>query len=437
MKKYLTLVFAVFLTMGALAGHAEGAAEPGGPADAHPFIALPGDGAMPDPSFSPEEYRKLWDLRTDGYRRMTIAAFRDRIGKLTDNKEYLDLLERFWQSGILDQMKDTDAMASFLFYELPLAGDDWAARTYHGEARSMHAVDAARLEYSYTLTILDADKVMLKDYDDVRLGVKDAMRDLLINLTDEELRDAAGMRAYIQSYVDDLLPDLGSPDVGVEFEFMYYPLTAEAKACASELRGTEEDYRSLLALMTPDCADLSVADFDEALLAWANADYFRMVRIDEDALHGRYPANLRAEERDFISLTVALSGAENGRRVQSIYENAAMADPSYQQILPQKMEATRQGAPLWCDFGYRFSYHIADPEEMTIGERDSCIGGMIRDVEKFWDDATLADLLAMERSDLVSRLKALADAHSRGGLTISIDESQVHLDRAEGDARRP
>lgn len=44
-------------------------------------------------------------------------------------------------------------------------------------------VHNARLEYTYTMSILAADKVMVKDYCDTRDGVQDALRHILYNIS--------------------------------------------------------------------------------------------------------------------------------------------------------------------------------------------------------------------------------------------------------------
>lgn len=89
MKKYLSLVLAALLIMGALAGCGEQGNTPP-PADSSTPIraqaTLPADG-----SFTSEEYEKLLALRFDGYEEMTVAEFRDRVGVATDTKEYTSL----------------------------------------------------------------------------------------------------------------------------------------------------------------------------------------------------------------------------------------------------------------------------------------------------------------------------------------------------------
>ena len=374
MKKYLLLVLAALLIMGALAGCGEQGNTPA------PGIPVSAKDPLPsDSTFTSGKHEKLLSLRFDGYEEMTIAEF--------------------------------------LLYILPLAGDDWKTRSYSGEVTSSYAGEKARLEYSFTLR----------------------------NKTKDELRDEAAIRADVQFQIDHLLQNINqTAELSAAIEFAYFPLPAAGEkpqvSGANENgnqetrraeHGTKEDYQSLLALKTPDYASMSVADFNAKLLAWADEDFSRMERIDADMLCNDFQVSLSAEELAFIRLTVFLSGTENGEFVQSNYTNDPVADPVYQESLLQKADKSNEKAPMWCDFGYRFSYHIANEETLTVGERDRCIGGMITAVEKFWNDTTLDDLLSMTKDDVIAHLNSLAAEYSTNNIVITISAEQVHFDHTE------
>jgi len=449
MKKYLSFVLTVLLFVGALAGCGEQGNIPAPDNSSTPIrtqATLPADG-----SFTSEEYEKLLALRFEGYEEMTVAEFRDKVGAATDTKEYTDLFEQLPKDTALQELKDTDEDAEFLFYILPLAGDDWKTRSYSGEVTSSYTGDKARLEYSFTLTILNPDALWIKDYNDTRLGIMGVMQDTLRNKTKDELRDEAAIRADVQFQIDHLLQNINqTAELSAAIEFAYFPLpTAGEKQQVSGANekgeqeprragpGTKEDYQSLLALKTPDYASMSVADFNAKLLAWADEDFSRMERIDADMLFNDFQVSLSEEELAFIRLTVFLSGTENGELVQSNYTSDPAADPAYQESLPQKVDKSDEKSPKWCDFGYRFSYHIADKETLTVGERDRCIGGMITAVEKFWNDTTLDDLLTMTKSDVISRLNSLAAEYSTDDIVITISAEQVHFDHTEEQPELP
>lgn len=442
MKKYLSLVLAALLIMGALAGCGEQGNTPAPATSGTPVSAK--DALPSDSTFTSVEHEKLLALRFDGYEEMTVAEFRDKVGSATDTKEYADLFERLPKDTALQELKDTDEDAEFLFYILPLAGDDWKTRSYSGEVTSSYTGDKARLEYFFTLTILNPDALLVKDYNDTRLGIMGVMQDTLRNKTKDELRDEAAVRADVQFQIDYLLQNINqSTELSATIEFAYFPLPAAGEkqqvSGANEKGnqeprragyGTREDYQSLLALKTSDYASMSIADFNAKLLAWADEDFSRTERIDADMLCNDFQVSLSEEELGFIRLTVFLSGAENGEFVQSSYTNEAEADPVYGQSLPQKLE--RDGKqPIWCDLYYQFSYHIADKETLTVGERDRLIGGMVNAIQKFWDETTLDDLLTMTEDDIISKLTSLAEDYSSNDVTITINAECVHFEHTE------
>ena len=222
MKKYLLLVLAALLIMGALAGCGEQGNTPA------PGIPVSAKDPLPsDSTFTSAEHEKLLSLRFDGYEEMTIAEFRDKVGTATNTKEYTDLFEQLPKDTALQELKDTDEDAEFLLYILPLAGDDWKTRSYSGEVTSSYTGDKARLEYSFTLTVLNPDMLFVKDYNDTRLGVMSVMQDTLRNKTKDELRDEAAIRADVQFQIDHLLQNINqTAELSAAIEFAYFPLPA-------------------------------------------------------------------------------------------------------------------------------------------------------------------------------------------------------------------
>lgn len=449
MKKHLQIILAALLIICAFtgcAGQRNLAGQSSSPEHRNvsntdnSSIATSEQEEMQDNSFSEEDYQKLLALRFDGYKNMTISNFRNCVSELTDTAEYQELLERFSKSETLYELKDTNETASFLFYILPLAGDEWKSRNYIGEVTG---TDNARLEYSFTLTVLDADRLMIKDYNDTRLGVIKTMQTILINQTKEELQNDAAMRAYIQAYVDDFLPYMQTSELSVAIEFAYFPLQAtEKEQQSSELdsskelesrrysNGTKDDYRSLLALKTPDYQNMPVSDFNSALLAWANEDHERMERIDEDTKWNDFPVTLTAEELSFVKMTVFLSGMENGKAIQSIYTGTEPYSPSYGEYLPEKI-TIRDAAR--CSLYYQFSYSISETESVTVGERDCQIEGMINAVQTFWSDMDVKSALKMSEGDIVEELEKIAAAYSNGHITITINKEKIHWECAENE----
>ena len=194
--------------------------------------------------------------------------------------------------------------------------------------------------------------------------------------------------------------------------------------------GTEEDYRSLLDLKTADYQSRSVADFNMDLLEWANESYERMERINIDIAQQDFSVKLDSDELIFVALTTWLSGVENGKYVQSINTGRKEEDPVYNQYLPSKT-TEENGYGAWCDLFYQFSYHIADKEALTVGERDDRIGNMMNGILDFWNRTDMEEMLSMTEDDIVSKLKEIAAEYSNDNITIIIREDSVSFEKMD------
>ena len=449
MKKYLTIILATLLTMSVFTGCAGRSSSPeqNNVSTTNSPIATSEPGEMPDNSFSKEEYQKLLALQLDGYEDMTVSDYRNHIAKLTDTAEYRDLLERFWKSQILYGVKDTDGTASFLFYVLPLAGDEWETQNFSEEVRTSNSADSARLEYSFSLTILDADTLTIREYNATRLNVIKGMQDILGDKTVEELQNTNSILVDIQSDTDNLIEQLKTEKIQISVEYAYFPAPVQGidkengqsqESGEQETRiysnGTEEDYRSLFTLKTPDYQNTPIKDFNISLLAWANENRERMERIDEDTKFNDFAVTLTAEELSFVRLTVFLSGMENGKAIQSSYAETEL-NPYYGEYLPEKITSGSLDVAR-CSLYYQFSYRISETETVTVGERDRQIENMINAVQTFWDDMDVESALKMSESDIAKKLEEIAAIYTTDHITITINKNQIHFERMDERAYR-
>ncbi|MDO4345644.1 MAG: hypothetical protein Q4C50_12690 [Eubacteriales bacterium] len=391
-------------------------------------------------TFSDEELQMLQVLQFDDYRHMTIAEFQNKVWKMTDTPEYSELLSCLSKDETLYALRDSDETAAFIYYVLePLTKEKWQSHTYSGAASSDFPAgqDNAILEYTYTLTILNADKVKVKDYCDTRVNVRDAMNSMMLNRMKEQLRSEEFMLAELKTFVDGILPYFQTPDLTVDIEYAYFPLSAaeeNRQGAGSDTdadqeqrttpNGTESDYQSLLTLKTPDYQDMSLADFNAALLAWADKDYERMERIDEDDRYNDFKVSLSDAERSFVEWTVFLSGHENAQAVRSAYTGEQENDPWYDQYLPMRFGAS-DGRSGYCSLYYQFSWHIADKSAVTVGERDRQISGMMKTVQDFWNETDTEELLKMSKADIVEKLQEIMGAYSTSNITITTSENYV------------
>lgn len=384
-------------------------------------------------AFGEAEYEQLLALQLDGYEDMTVAEYQSAVWELTDTPEYRALLERFGQDEALYARRDGDETASFLFYTLePLTAEHWESRDFSGAAMTEGA-EPAVLEYVYTLAILDANALTVGAYSEARQGMAMDLQGMMRDKTAPEAEDAVnsgGPEALAEAW------STGALRVTVEYALKPGDDGGEAagEAAAEEQpeprrypNGTREDYDSLLALKTPEYQQMPVAAFNAALLDWANGDYDRTQRIQEDIGRNEIGVDLSGEERSFVTLTMMLSNGENAGWVQSLSTGEPEQDPRYSgnRLYRESGEAE---ACAWCGLWYQFFYHIADKEALTVGERDSCIAGFTGAVQSFFEGSELEELLSMTEADMTARLGELAAAYSTERLTISIGAEDIQYE---------
>lgn len=395
-----------------------------------------------DTDFSDNELEKMLALKFEGYEKMSVSEFQNKVWELTDTKEYRDLFERFSTNEALYETRDEDKAAYFIYNILfPLTRDNWQENRFDRCTVSDYegTSDSAILEYTITLTIQNANTLTVGEYDTARLNMISGISEFIWDCTPEQLRNEEFMREAINLKFEELIQFLmkwfASDKLKISATFYYNPLVnlptqasvnpiLEGAVTRRYPNGSEEDYRSLLKLKTPDYQSMSLRDFNLSLLEWADEDYERTERIDEDTRYNDFSVNLDSDELSFITQSIYLSGRENAKHVQSIYTGSPEEDPSYSLQLPSKT-AEKNGFAAWCDLYCEFSYHISDKETVTVGERDRCIGGIINGIRELWDKADIEDLLKMTKSDIVKKLNELAAEYGNENIAVTFSEDRV------------
>ncbi len=396
--------------------------------------------AVPGISLTDADYEMLSALQPDGYEDMTVSAFQNHIWAQTDTPAYQDLLNRLEADERLYEMKDSHETAAFLFNVLePLTAEKWQTRGFGGCAATDYAEsDNALLEYSFEMTILDPGALTVREYNDARLGILDGMAAILRELSLDELQ--LDQTDALRPRVDSLARECGGDALQISIDFVYRPLMNLAAggapaAIEEEPRdygyATAEDYAALLTLKTPGYRDLSVAEFNAAVLDWGNEHPDAWDRIQEDVAREDSRVELNDEDRSFVALTVMrLSGGENFRRIQSLHTGQPEADP-WLGAFDLSKETSVDGYAAWCTLFAQFSYHIDDPERLTVGARDRRLGGFLGAVQRFWDETSLDELLKLTERDVVAKFTNLAEEHSGDGIAILIDENQIHFEHMD------
>lgn len=194
-----------------------------------------------------------------------------------------------------------------------------------------------------------------------------------------------------------------------------------------------EDYRSFFTLMTPDYASDFLTEFNNNLLDWANIHFDSYERIREDcyrkeAFQEEPLIDLTEEQSRFIALTMMLSAEENRCQVQHLRTGRPEEDPVFRSYRLSKEDSD---GLLWCGFDYAFCYHIAEKDNVTVGERDRLVGSVIDAIEDFWVKTDLEALQDMTREDVLDRLESIAARYSGNQITFTMLEDQLYFEHMD------
>lgn len=187
-------------------------------------------------------------------------------------------------------------------------------------------------------------------------------------------------------------------------------------------KGTEEGYQSLLKLKTENYFNQTVADFNNAVLNWANQhweeSYYADIIENDIALY-HFPEYLTTEEKNFLALSVRASNVENSVAMRTRY-GLPEIDPDLSfEILRENNKANQ---PLWVSLQYGFSYHF-DPDIITVGERDNALANMINEIQSWCYKVNLNDFAKMSPDEVLNQLKEIADNNSTNTIQFTILEN--------------
>lgn len=127
-------------------------------------------------TFTKEELDRLSGLWFRGYRDMTVADYQEKLWAERDTLEDMELIERYGQAGIVGGVYED----YFRFVYEPLTAEGWRTRTFSDMAEArMPDGQTMFLEYTYTLHILDPDRLTVGAYEQAHAAVKEGVTTLL------------------------------------------------------------------------------------------------------------------------------------------------------------------------------------------------------------------------------------------------------------------
>lgn len=183
-------------------------------------------------TFTEKEYEMLLALKFDGYEDMSISGYRNKVQALTDTEEYNDIIQRFYQDETIYTMyetrKGTDSRETydFLYNVLGPILSGQQSVSFAGSAVTdfPSASDNACLEYTGTLTILDADQLTVGEYLSARHHIEEDMGNSLRGLSVSELRDEEVMKVLIDETVLNITMTYRDNLMNTDLEYVYKPL---------------------------------------------------------------------------------------------------------------------------------------------------------------------------------------------------------------------
>ncbi len=405
--------------------------------------------------FTEEEYVSL--LALYGYDNLTVAEYQEKIWETVDTPEYMELLERFSQNQAFYEEKDENEIAAWYFYVLePLTASKWRERDFGGYVSTDFPApeENALLEYNITLVVKNPDGLTVEEYDEARKGMMNGLADFLQGKSKTQLRNESFMEEAVLDRIEELKQVWCTDALDILVEYFYMPLTPEEEKTENTAGGQEyltidevyqnaepeekeprineyaaqEDYDSLFLLRTADYQRMTVVDFDRMLLDWANENFDAYERIREDCYRKERQAALSEEELFFVDTTMTLSAEENYRMVQHLKTGRPEEDPGY---ISYRLQKTIADGLAWCGFEYAFTYHIFNKNELSVAERDTQVGGVIRDIENLWESTDVEAFLQMTREDVMKKLEEIAAKYSDGRIEITIDKERVYFEEMD------
>lgn len=349
--------------------------------------------AFSDTEFATEEeYREIAALQFREYEDMTIAEYQQRVREATDEQEYMEQkqLIAHWNSVL-------ELYLPFGLTFEPDEGEEDGIKMYF-QGREVKGI--TNEETGEWISEHAGNSTYSTDAVELYAVYKDGKLTGLRLATEEEQKRLEDGRNEIRP--------------------------ANEKEERTFGPGTKEDYESLLKLKTDNYKKLTVAEFNRALLDWANEDYERMERINEDFTWNDYRIQLSEEELAFVRETVWASRIENAMMVRS-YQTGKAEEPATLRTLDMWKQTTAEEGEgvAWCRFDYQFAYEIADREKLTVEQRDNSVMGMKNAIDHLWEETDLETLLDMDEQAMLKKFQEFAAKYSSEQLTISIDGGMV------------
>ena len=130
-----------------------------------------------------------------------------------------------------------------------------------------------------------------------------------------------------------------------------------------------------------------------------------------DILLDDFQVELSEEEKDFITHTINIAAISN--RVMSNGSNFEGLEQGVSlNLFYNKNSAVNQSAYVWDNMNCHVSYSVTDKDTVTVGERDQCMGGMMDEVERLWNEMDAEAALEMKQGEFQTKVVDLTKKYS-------------------------
>lgn len=419
--------------------------------------------AIPDTNFSQEEYNILLKLQFNGYQDMSVAKYREMLCKAIDEKK--ELLERFNHDRQLWEMRFTNDTADFLYNTvIAIAAEDWLSRDFSGSNSFYRGTiyNGGEFEYRVTRNIILPKNLTVKEHDMAVHGIINDLSNLLKDKSKEELQEEEKINEWIQAAVIQLKKKWNTKAITFDISYFYTfdkepeltennkietaennkaELTEDNKIISAENdkaelmkdneiesiyhskkdsleedeTATKKDYESLLELKVKNCKNLSVYEFNDLLLEWANQNEEASDRISRSVAWNRVPDTFTKEERNFITLTTSASRVENTNMIYAKRYGTPEKDSDLLITLDSKRidEVPTRGE-------YALSYHILDKTKLTISQRDTVLLKVLEEIQTDWNSLSIEQVSKFTEIQLLERLQKIANKYSTDDMQVTI-----------------
>lgn len=387
--------------------------------------------AADDADFVKREYPLLYGLRFDGYEDSTVAAFRDAVySKMNEDEDtYQRELDRASRDNRMERTRYTNADAAFVMNTLiPLSAGRWQSWQYGGYFDE----EAGMAEYQYTLTILDANTLTVRQHTGVWQGMHTAIGSAFKNAPASLLENEKGMENLLQMAANTILE---AENRAVKMEMNYIVFMPEDRQQTDEPGGdvsrdeippaTNAQYEMLLALAAPGYRELSAEEFRTGLLETYSTDEEAYLAAQEavafDMAFERVAYPLTDEQDTFLRLTLRASDNENAEKRRALYADEEKDPYLAGHVFRERIGKSTDEMVFMISVDYTIGWHLTDPARVTVAERDAALSGVMNGIRDYIDSRT-EDELAGGQGALQAEIDRLKALHGSTLLELSVED---------------